>query len=115
MPTRFAKQLTQIMRGGIALGIPRERLLNLATRCARDSMPPLRLAALLDVAAHPKSRVGDVRRRLQKPRSTADRTLQDLHALGLLELHEDEISPDRTVWSYSLAPHTDRAALARLT
>jgi hypothetical protein len=115
MPTRFAKQLTQIMRGGIALGIPRERLLNLATRCARDSMPPLRLAALIDVAAHPRSRVGDVRRRLQKPRSTADRTLQDLHALGLLELQEEDISPDRTVWTYSLAPSTDRAALARLT
>lgn len=88
MPTRFAKQLAQIVRGGITLGMPRCWVLTLATRCARDSMPPLRLAVLLDVRQHPNSLVTDVRRRLQKPRTTVDRTLQDLHMLGLLEQHE---------------------------
>jgi hypothetical protein len=33
-------------------------------RCARDSMPPLRLAILEDIAANPDSRILDVRRRL---------------------------------------------------
>ena len=67
MPTRFAKQLTQVVRGAVAIGIERPAALRLAIRCARDSMPPLRLAILDDVAAHPDSRTVDVRRRLDKP------------------------------------------------
>src|SRR5262249_18764184 len=50
MPTRFAKQLTQLMRGAIAVGMERPRALALAIRCARDSMPPLRLEILKDLA-----------------------------------------------------------------
>lgn len=85
MPTRFAKQLVQIMRGAIAIGLSRLQALRLAIRCARDSMPQLRLAVLRDVGANPYARIVDVRRRLQKPRATVDRTLQALHILGLLE------------------------------
>src|SRR5262249_54147016 len=86
MPTRLAKQLTQIMRGAIAIGMKRDRALALALRCAHDSMPPLRLIVLRDVAEHPKSQVSDVCSRLQKPRATINRTLQALHILGLLHL-----------------------------
>ena len=53
MPTRFAKQLTQIVRGAVAIGMDRADALRLAIRCARDSMPPLRLAIIDDLAAHP--------------------------------------------------------------
>ena len=90
MPTRLAKQLTQIMRGAIAIGMDHESALQLVIRCARDSMPQLRLMVLLDVAAHPGSRVIDIRRRLQRPRMTIDRTLQALHILGLLTCREEE-------------------------
>jgi hypothetical protein len=114
MPTRFAKQLTQIVRGGMALGMPRGRVMDLATRCAGDSMPPLRLAVLLDVLAHPDSSVPEVRRRMQKPRNTVDRCLQDLHMLGLLELHEREISATKTQWRYSLASRDHDHALSLL-
>jgi len=86
MPTRFVKQLTQIMRGGMAIGMDRLQARRLAIRCARDSMPPLRLAVLRDIAGNPGSRVGEVRGRLQKPRATVDRTLQALHMLDLLTL-----------------------------
>jgi hypothetical protein len=79
MPTRFAKQLCQIMRGGVAIGLDRLAAGRLAMRCAKDSMPQLRLAVLRDVDENPRSRVADVRRRLQKPRATLDRTLQALH------------------------------------
>ena len=44
MPTRFAKQLAQVVRGGVAVGMSREDAMRLAIRCARDSMPPMRLA-----------------------------------------------------------------------
>ena len=90
MPTRLAKQLTQIMRRAIAIGMDHESALQLVIRCARDSMPQLRLMVLLDVAAHPGSRVIDIRRRLQRPRMTIDRTLQALHILGLLTCREEE-------------------------
>lgn len=90
MPTRFAKQLTQIMRGGIAIGMERFFALRLALRCARDSMPQLRLDVLRDVKNNADAPVIDVRRRLQKPRSTVDRTLQALHILRLITCREEE-------------------------
>jgi hypothetical protein len=92
MPTRFAKQLAQVLRGSVALGMSRRSALRLAIRCARDSMPPLRLAILDDVATHPGSTTKDVRRRLGKPRATADRQLQALQMLGVLVCEEEETS-----------------------
>jgi hypothetical protein len=106
MPTRLAKQLTQIMRGASATGMDRTHALNLALRCAKDSVPQLRLAVLLDLASHPGARVIEVRRRLQRPRMTIDRTLQALHILGLLHCREEEEERGgRTVQTrfYSLA------------
>ena len=101
MPTRFAKQLVQVLRGACAIGLDRERALRLALRCARDSMPPLRLAILEDVAAHPGARTPDVRRRLNKPRNTVDRQLQALHMLGVLTCEELEQSGKQgTMWRY---------------
>ena len=94
MPTRFAKQLTQIVRGALAIGMARPRAMALAIRCARNSMPPLRLAVLEDIAANPGSRIIDVRRRLQRPRATIDRALQALHVLGLLVCEEEEEQRD---------------------
>jgi hypothetical protein len=89
MPTRFTKQLAQLLRG-VALGIDRARALRLAIRCARDSMPPLRLAILKDVVGNPGTRTRDVRERLDKPYNTVDRELQALHMLGALECEEFE-------------------------
>jgi hypothetical protein len=111
MPTRFAKQLAQVVRGGVALGMDRRRALRLALRCARDSMPPLRLAIVDDVAAHPGTFTPDVRRRLNKPRATVDRQLQALHMLGVLTCDEQE-HPRGVRWSYRLGEGIDPAALA---
>ena len=57
----------------------------------------------------------DVRRRLQKPRTTVDRQLQSLHMLGVLTCNEQEI--DRfdkivTVWRYRVTPGIRTDALA---
>jgi hypothetical protein len=84
MPTRFAKQLMQLLRGSVAVGMTRERGMELAIRCARDSIPPLRVEILLDVALHPATRPNDVRKRVQKPWNTIRRELQALHIIGLL-------------------------------
>jgi hypothetical protein len=115
MPTRLAKQLTQIMRGAVAIGMSPTDALRLVIRCARDSMPQLRLTVLRDVADNPSSRVIDIRRRLQKPRLTIDRTLQALHVLQLVKCREEEI--ERTgktvhVRYYSLADTISLSPLA---
>lgn len=52
MPTRFAKQLAQIVRGSLLLGASRERALALAMRAAADTMPRMRFACLMDVTKH---------------------------------------------------------------
>ena len=114
MPTRFGKQLAQIVRGGISIGIHRRRALNIALRCARDSMPPLRLAIVLDIAANPDSPTRDVRQRLNKPRATVDRQLQALHMLDVLDCDEYEDSHRGqlvTIWRYRLAAGIDPNAL----
>jgi hypothetical protein len=115
MPTRLAKQLTQIMRGATAIGMPHDDALQLVIRCARDSMPQLRLTVLRDVANYPNSRVIEIRRRLQKPRATVDRTLQALHMLELLVCREHEIERAGKLVQerqYSLADGVTLAPLA---
>ena len=106
MPTRFAKQLAQMMHGAIAIGLDRQAALRLAIRCARDSMPPLRLAILEDVASHPRATATEVRKRLDKPRATVDRQLQSLHMLRVLTC-TDEKDHRGTVWKYTVTDGYD--------
>jgi DNA-binding transcriptional ArsR family regulator len=99
-PTRLAKQLAQVVRGAAALGIDPLRAMQLAIRCAGDSLPPMRLAILndlADVGVYMPSTAGDVAKRIDKPRRSVDRQLQALHALGLAT-----VKPDSSPWDYSL-------------
>jgi hypothetical protein len=114
MPTRFAKQLVQLARGGLLLGLDHDTALGVAARCCHDTMPPLRRIVLADVASHPDSFTPDVAERVQIPRSTVDRTLQELQLLGLLEVQHVAYG-ERVRWLYSLAPGTDRDALGKCT
>ncbi|SJN39423.1 hypothetical protein FM114_11525 [Luteococcus japonicus LSP_Lj1] len=114
MPTRFAKQLAQVARGAIAIGVPPSDAVRLAIRCARDSMPPMRLAIVDDVAANPGACTADVRKRLGKPRATVDRQLQALHMLGVLTCEEEPYTlagREGTRWFYTLADGIDPSAL----
>ncbi|MFF9285246.1 hypothetical protein [Streptomyces griseosporeus] len=114
MPTRFTKQLAQIVRGGLAIGKDRTSALNTAIRCAHDSMPPLRLKILADVLKHPCSRTTDVGKRTGIPRKTADRALQELHLLGLLKVDEEPWGAEGVRWIYSIADDIDQDALQTL-
>jgi len=114
MPTRFAKQLAQVVRGSVAIGVSRAEALRLAIRCARDSMPPLRLSIVDDLAKHPGSTTADIRKRINKPRNTVDRQLQALHMLGVLDCREEEATygeSTRTRWFYSLADNIEPRSL----
>jgi hypothetical protein len=113
MPTRFAKQLGQMVRGGLALGMSREAAMRLAMRCARDSIPPRRINILLDLATNPGSRVTDVSKRVVMPWQTTRREMEALHMLGLLRCDEEQSSgpEEKTVWRYSLADSFDVTTL----
>jgi hypothetical protein len=115
MPTRFAKQLVQLLRGAVAIGMTPADGMRLALRCARDTIPPLRRDILLDLANNLQSTVRDVRKRISKPRNTVRRELECLHALGLLRCDEtEEIGNDgkeRSIWRYRLAADYDEETL----
>lgn len=116
MPTRFAKQLVQIMQGGLSLGMSRRYAMTTAERCARDTMPPLRRRVLGDIAAHPASRTAEVVKRLQLPNTTVDRVLQELHLLGLLVVDDQPWGDFGKVrWIYSLADDVSAATLGKFT
>ena len=112
-PTRFAKQLAQVVRGAVAIGMDRADALRLAVRCARDSVPPLRMAILRDLAAHPHSSTTDARKRLGKPHNTVDRQIQALHMLGLVWTEEtDESVGGKRVWRYGVTDSYDQNAFS---
>ena len=114
MPTRFSKQLAMLVRGAVAIGIPPARAMRLATRCARDSLPPLRRRILLDLAAHPEARSREVARRIARPRMTVQRELQALHGLGVLACNEVDMmqgGKERTLTRYSLSSPFNRELL----
>jgi hypothetical protein len=117
MPTRFAKQLSQVIKGAVAIGMSRERAMELAIRCARDSIPPLRVEILLDVAMNPNARPNEVRLRVQKPWNTIRRELQALHILGLLSCAEEiehRNLKKRIVYQYSIAAGFDIETLRKM-
>jgi predicted transcriptional regulator len=120
MPTRFGKQLVQIVRGGIAIGMTREAALAGARRCAADSLPPLRLKVLRTVLEEKQVSTASAVRKLKLPRNTVDRALKELQLLGMLTVDEVEGEPDkagrrRKLWQYSVSPQVDGEALADLT
>jgi bifunctional DNA primase/polymerase-like protein len=114
MPTRFAKQLTALVRGAVAIGMAPEAAMRLAARCARDSISPLRLAILFDVADHPDARPREVADRIVRPRMTALRELEALRGLKALVCDVEEVMQggrEVTLTYYNLAPALDRDLL----
>jgi hypothetical protein len=115
MPTRFAKQLVQLLRGAVAIGMTPDDAMRLVLRCARDSIPPLRRDILLDLAGNPGSRTIDVRKRISRPRNTVRRELECMHMLGLLCCDETEETgkdgKEHTIWHYRLADDYDEETL----
>jgi len=114
MPTRFAKQLTMLVRGAVAIGFSPPAAMRLAARCARDSISPLRRRILFDIAAHPDARPREVARRIVRPRETVRQELQALSILGVLNCDEQDAmqgNRERTFSYYDLAPALDRQLL----
>ena len=93
------------------MGMGREDAMRLAIRCARDSMPPIRLAILDYLARRPNSFTTEVRKGIDKPHATVDRQLQALHMLGAVGCEEEVVVKDKSRWRYSLCEGIDPTAL----
>ncbi|MFC8597177.1 bifunctional DNA primase/polymerase [Isoptericola sp. NPDC057191] len=89
-PTRFAKQVAQIVRGAISIGMERTKALRLGLRVARDSMPPQRIAVLEAMArtGGPMSTV-ELSRQLNLPQTTVRRECEKAQMLRLVYLVAD--------------------------
>ena len=116
MPTRFAKQLTQMVRGGVAIGMEREAAIKLAIRCARDSIPPMRLDVLVDLALHESSTPAQVCKRTGKAWTSTRRELDALTMLKMVECsteeeEDDEKKTTKRKWTYELSRDFDRKTL----
>jgi predicted transcriptional regulator len=109
-PPRVGKQLFQLIRSAVALGMSRRRAMNLAARCAHDSINPTRLALLQDLQDHPQTNIAKLARRVALPYMTAKRNLEALWTLGLASREEvrDSTAPQGE-YEYSL---TSRVNLA---
>ena len=120
MPTRFAKQLAQMVRGGVAIGMSRKAAMRLAIRCARDSIPPLRLEILLDVAANPSTTFGRGAQAYQQALAHHQTRTGSADDTWHFECDEEEEDEDEVAdyrhkrqrqWFYSISPNFDVATL----
>jgi hypothetical protein len=114
MPTRLAKQVAQLVRGAMSLGMGEADAMRLATRWARDSMEPRRRDILLDLIAHPYSTAEEVESRIVRPLTTIKRELVALHVLRLLICEERDVYSNGRTFAqrrYAIAPTVDQAVL----
>lgn len=109
--TRFTKQLGQMFRGACLIGMDRADALRLAVRVARDSVPPMRLAVIEDIATHPLSITKDVAERLDRPYMTVKRVIEDLHGLGAVTAKSIAGKNGKVTWAYGVSDEVDLEAL----
>ncbi len=110
-PTRFAKQLLQIWRGAIAIGIAPDRAMSLVARCAGDSVPPFRLSIVSDIFAHPGSTSRECASRNNMPVRSVARALSELQCLDLLTTGSDA---NRSAFLYYMHAQVDADRLGKL-
>ena len=85
VPTRIVKQLAQIVRGGMAIGMPKPEAMALAMRIAHDCLPPLGSRIIADMLSHNGiSTPRNTRGRLNMPYNTVSREFKAMNMLGVL-------------------------------
>lgn len=89
MPTRFAKQLVMLMRGGIAIGLDREQALALALRGAKDSIPPARQRVLDLLTQYEELTVAQMSEIADQPYMSMKREAEALWMLKMLSRRKE--------------------------
>lgn len=83
-PTRLPRSLTAMIQGALALGIPLDASFNMAMRCVRDSIPPIRLEVMHYLNRHPEASVNDIMYDIQRPWNAIDKAVQALYSAGMI-------------------------------
>jgi hypothetical protein len=101
-PARIYKQLTQLVRALLALGADANHALDLARRCALDSIPQTRRKALDLLVAGLEMSVSEIAREIGCDRKVARFALEELAAAGVLswpESYDTEEDSERDQWA----------------
>jgi NrS-1 polymerase HBD domain/IclR helix-turn-helix domain len=111
-PTRFAKQIAQLMAAMIRIGVEEDEAWRLAQKVGWDSVPAVRtsLLRILSTAECALSRA-QVQERSGLPESTVRRTEEDLVVLGLVDRHKNDsgkwmVEPSQAITDYGAIPTT---------
>lgn len=105
---RLTKQLRQLVHALLALGATAEQAIDLARRCALDSMPQTRRRALELFASGVDLTASEVARELGCDRRVARFALEELAAAGVLEWPESYTTEDDSDEGSRWAPRTWR-------
>jgi DNA-binding transcriptional ArsR family regulator len=98
-PSRFAKQLGSLWRALVVIG--HEDPVGMICRVALDSMPPARSAALVELGDGVCS-TNDLREVTRLSQSASRRVLEDLEALGLIEIIERGSGTSPSKWALTV-------------
>jgi hypothetical protein len=103
-PTRIVKQLGQLWRACGMLGLDEARSWQAVRRAGLDSIPKLRRAVISYLGAHPGyQRTTDVAQAARHPSRTTRRTLEDLHAHGMVERLVEPRGEQAAYYSWQLS------------
>lgn len=103
-PGRLVGALGSLLSGAEAIGADEFTAWRIVTKAAWDCLPDMRRTLLRYLFGHPNTRIADISTTTGIPRTTAERTLDDLVLLGLVERHK-EADHDTAAWRFNLTEH----------
>jgi hypothetical protein len=101
-PTRFAKQIAQLMAAALAIGVDETEAWRLAEKVGWDSVPAVRSAVICLLARYADEPLAysDLEEKTGLPKTTVRRVVEDLVVLGLAS-HQKESSAGNARWLIS--------------
>ena len=102
-PTRLTKSLMQMVRGGIAMELSSVDAFDMAMRCARDSIPPIRLECMCDLAQHADCRPSEIASRIDRPWKAVDKAIQALWSARIVSGTKASDGEAKARWLYNIA------------
>jgi putative DNA primase/helicase len=102
VPTRFAKQIAQLMAAAIRIGVSEAEAWRLARKVGWDSVPAVRSAVIHLLARQEGAplKLADLETKTGLPKTTVTRVVEDLVVLGLAD-RQKESSADNAAWLIS--------------
>lgn len=88
-PGRLVHALGSLLSGAEAIGADQATAWRIVSKAAWDCLPDMRRTLLRYLLDRPNARIADASTATGIPRTTAERTLEDLVLLGLVEQHKE--------------------------